>query len=303
MNHRRKGFILLTVLWSIMLAAVLAATGRAGSAVAITAAHNRISIERGQWTAQACLAQTHQVLDMHFANETDEVRRTALWQRIDEAIEGPTIETRCDIHAFARGAKLNVNRASVEQMRALLQAADARTDGWALAAALLDWRDSDHDPEPDGAEAEWYRQEGLSLPRNGPFRSVEEISLVRGFGDRLHLLRYLSTTDGLISLSNAPLPVLAAIPGVSPLMAGHVLAVRSVRPLGDLRDVLRGAPAESSIELLNHFEEAARVTTVTPDAWYLSVRIRLGDPVVERTLRATLVRTARHLHVASIEQW
>ena len=53
----------------------------------------------------------------------------------------------------------------------------------ALAAAdsLADWVDKDDSPGFDGAESSWYEDRGQTgLPRNRPFRSFEEILLVRG---------------------------------------------------------------------------------------------------------------------------
>jgi len=51
-----------------------------------------------------------------------------------------------------------------------------------LVDALLDWRDRDDNPRPQGAEQDYYSQ--LERPyqiKNGPFTSVEELLLVRGF--------------------------------------------------------------------------------------------------------------------------
>ncbi len=50
-----------------------------------------------------------------------------------------------------------------------------------LADALLDWRDSDDLVRSDGAEKDFYQQEGLSYePADGPFKNLTEMLLVRG---------------------------------------------------------------------------------------------------------------------------
>jgi general secretion pathway protein K len=48
--------------------------------------------------------------------------------------------------------------------------------------SILDWRDRDEkSTRPNGAEADWYRKQGLPYrPRNGPFESPEELLRVRG---------------------------------------------------------------------------------------------------------------------------
>lgn len=72
-------------------------------------------------------------------------------------------------------AKLNVNNASASTLEKL--------PGWVpeIAAAVVDWRDSDSDPSTNGVEDSYY----LSLPdpyraKNADFESLEELLLVRG---------------------------------------------------------------------------------------------------------------------------
>jgi len=52
----------------------------------------------------------------------------------------------------------------------------------ALAAALIDWIDPDHDPEPGGAEdAEYLAQNPSYEATDGAMRSIDELRLIRGF--------------------------------------------------------------------------------------------------------------------------
>jgi general secretion pathway protein K len=48
------------------------------------------------------------------------------------------------------------------------------------ADSLLDWTDEDEDIRRFGAEADFYRQQGIRPP-NGPWRSIDELARVRGF--------------------------------------------------------------------------------------------------------------------------
>jgi general secretion pathway protein K len=51
-----------------------------------------------------------------------------------------------------------------------------------LLDALLDWRDADDEPRPQGAEKKQYRQAGLTYqPSNQVFQALEELQLVLGF--------------------------------------------------------------------------------------------------------------------------
>lgn len=80
--------------------------------------------------------------------------------------------------------------------------------------SLADWQDADDLHRLDGAEADWYRQQGLPVPRNAPLASLAELRLVRGFPDQLEEL----LQRGLITLHpethfnplTAPAPLLAA---------------------------------------------------------------------------------------------
>jgi DNA uptake protein ComE-like DNA-binding protein len=71
--------------------------------------------------------------------------------------------------------KLNINTATKEQ---LLKLPDMTS---AIAAAIIDWRDSNEEPEPDGIERGYYRSQPHPYTiRNGPFKTVRELLIVRG---------------------------------------------------------------------------------------------------------------------------
>jgi len=85
-------------------------------------------------------------------------------------------------------AKLNINTASREQLETLLSLIihDAEVNIAELTDALIDWRDSDDEPGPNGAESEYY--ELLDEPyaaKNRPFDTVEELLFVRGFTGKI----------------------------------------------------------------------------------------------------------------------
>ncbi len=77
-------------------------------------------------------------------------------------------------------SRLNVNVASEESLLRLPNMTPELVD------ALLDYRDRDSNPRPQGVEQEYYSE--LARPyliKNGPFATVEELLLVRGFTPRL----------------------------------------------------------------------------------------------------------------------
>ena len=69
-------------------------------------------------------------------------------------------------------SRINVNAASVEQL-GKLQNLDP-----AIAAAIVDWVDSNDEPTPQGAEQSTYAQRNPPYQvRNGPFETLREMSL------------------------------------------------------------------------------------------------------------------------------
>src|SRR5205085_11622798 len=77
-------------------------------------------------------------------------------------------------------AKLNVNVATREQLMKLPHMTAP------IVGAILDWRDRDENPQPDGLERGYY----AALPhpyviRNGPMRTIRELLLVRGVSKEL----------------------------------------------------------------------------------------------------------------------
>lgn len=77
-------------------------------------------------------------------------------------------------------ARLNVNTASKEELAKLPGSSDA------LAASIIDFRDSNDEVTPGGAESDTYAALSPSyLPRNAPFQSVDELKMVYGMSPDL----------------------------------------------------------------------------------------------------------------------
>lgn len=85
---------------------------------------------------------------------------------------------RSETPAFAlvdESSKLNLNTATREMLEALPNMTSE------LAAAIIDWRDTDDEATTDGAESDYYmRMNPAYLCKNAPFETVEELRMVRG---------------------------------------------------------------------------------------------------------------------------
>jgi general secretion pathway protein K len=79
-----------------------------------------------------------------------------------------------DVTITDEAGKVDINTASADVLEALFGSRE-------IAESIVDWRDTDDTPGPQGAENEYY----ASLPRpykckNAPFETVEELLLVKG---------------------------------------------------------------------------------------------------------------------------
>lgn len=140
-------------------------------------------------------------------------------------------ETEYSIRIFPANALPNLNSIPFDALaRYLVILRIPESEARELAAALVDWRDSDYfKTEGIGAEAEYYASlQQPYTPRNDRFRTWQELNYVRGMTpQRVRLFResfMLGSPDAMrISADYAPVDALAAMAGIKPEIAGSLL--------------------------------------------------------------------------------
>ncbi len=180
----RRGSVILIVIWSIAIAAVV--VGAAQVLAFRQAAMGRESIAKveARWAARAGIEETIAVLEYH-TEEPDATNARQLFRDLETVADGQLTSGDWQIRHVENGveikgpqdehAKLNVNTVTQETLLEL----DAMTMD--VADAIVDWRDTDDTPGMMGAEYDFYVNRDLGYePRNGPFRSVQELELVAG---------------------------------------------------------------------------------------------------------------------------
>jgi DNA uptake protein ComE-like DNA-binding protein len=211
----QRAMVLILVLWAIVLLCLL------GTGVGFTLRQSRMisSIENDRIVAQQlaragverCIAEI-----MDDPRECDSMRDD--WYDCgaamrDRELAGGTFSVmhphgRDETVAYGaedESSKLNINSATMEQLLALPEMTAS------IAAAIIDWRDADENPEPQGVERAYYQ--GLTHPyeiRNGSFKTVRELLLVRGvtpallYGEDANLNGLLDPNedDGAVSEPN-----------------------------------------------------------------------------------------------------
>jgi len=134
-------------------------------------------------------------------------------------------------------SKINLNTATQDTLMGLERIDES------IASAIIDWRDEDSGPSPNGAEDDYYQ--GRPFPyhcKNAPFALVQELLAVKGitplvfYGEDKNKNGILDPGedenmdgklqkgiepfltvygDGKININTAPLEILSAIPGMS----------------------------------------------------------------------------------------
>jgi len=128
-------------------------------------------------------------------------------------------------------SKLNVNTASRQSLVRLLLTMDIGDADEAdeVAAAIVDWRDADDEPDANGAEDAYYRGlDPASECKDAAFESREELLQVRGMTPGLwqQLAPYVTVFgSGSVNINTATRPVLAAL-GMSESLLKKILEFR-----------------------------------------------------------------------------
>lgn len=291
---------MITTLWVIAVASVVAASGALVGRVAVDASRNRTELERAYWLATGCASRAHATIDALLRAEEDEA--TTAWRMLDHRLPtAMTFEPACSVELEAFGTRLDVNSASDEMVSRLLAALgvpEARARE--MIDALRDWTDSDDVARPAGAERSWYAAEYRDPPRNGPLADVRELARVRGFERIADFATVVATDGGRVSLMTAPVPVLMSVPGVTRETAEAIVELREAgTPPGDLLAVAEVVSPSSADSLIARYADAAHMTTAIPDAWALTVRASSGFPVNTARLELTLRRDGKRCRVVS----
>lgn len=237
-HQPHRGLALPVVLWILLLITVMATSYSYSVRTETAMTQQLIAATRARAAAEAGVQGA--INRLLTSKKTDLSSSTG--QVYDEDFEA--IQLR--VAVLNVSGRIDLNKASEGLLEAMLQAHlsadDAPED---LVQAILDWRDSDSDRRPLGAEEEDYRDAGLAYgPANAPFSRVDELALVLGmtpdlFASMRGLVTVHSGSAG-INPALAPREVLLILPGQSEQSVDLYLeertaegSIKNVRLLGD----------------------------------------------------------------------
>jgi general secretion pathway protein K len=240
LSNKPRGSALVAVIW---LVAILA--------MATVATLRVVSFDVDLSTSQIHGFRAKQLAEMGIAVASNPaVKRTdPLLKQLSEG-DGEGFEARI----ISEGEKFNINAILVRQDEQFLK---SLFSDWGLTLdecqmlvdGLMDWVDQNDEVGLNGAESEWYLDQGrLNQPFNRPFYNLDEMRLVRGM-DYVEAMKpdwrnwFTIWSSGALDLNEASAELIAAAAEITPEDANVI--PETVRGPDGIRDTDDDAPFQS----------------------------------------------------------
>lgn len=183
--HRfRRGAVLILVLWLVLGLVSIALVFGNTMMLEYRSAENTAAGLRSEHAIDGACAYAQYILanwdepgtlpDIDTYESERVVVGDAVFWMIGRGMDGEN-ETTPTFGITDEASKLNLNTATEEMLRGLPEMTDE------LAAAIIDWRDSDSELTENGAESDAYLMRTPKYTaKNSPFETIEELHLVMG---------------------------------------------------------------------------------------------------------------------------
>ena len=232
-----RGLALVAVLWLIAILGM-------STMVALRV----ISFDMEVATAKVHGSRALQFAEMGIAVGSNPVvkRTDPILHLFDEAAGGGF-----DVKILSEGGRFNLNAIILREDKDLLRDMFIDwglelDDAQAVTDALADWIDADDEEQLNGAEKDWYEEQGrFNQPFNRPFYHLDEVRLVRGM-ELVEAVRpdwrnwFTIWSGGSLDLNEAPAELIAAAADVQVEMAAII--PQTVCGPDGLRDTEDDAP-------------------------------------------------------------
>ena len=225
-----RGIALVVVLWMLTLLAVIAASFTTTTRTETRLARNLVENAKAEALADAAV---HRAIVGLLDGDPD-----ARWAADGTLYEFAMADGTAWITIQDETGKIDLNAGSRNLIVALLDAADVPlAEADSLSDAIIDYRDTDDQRRPNGAEDDDYRDAGLPWgAKDAPFEAVEELQQVLGMTPLLYqavapALTVHTGQEG-IDTGVAPRAALLAIPGTDAEAVESYLSARAGAPEG-----------------------------------------------------------------------
>ena len=222
--NKSRGLALIVVLWVITLLTIMA------SSFSLTIQRETAITSGLKEKAEGlALAETGINYAILMLLTTDKELR---WQAFGSLYEIEQAGKKIRIQIADESGKLNINLATDEQLLQLMNSLtleEGQADN--LTDAIIDWRDKNDLHRLNGAEKQQYEDADLKYePRNGPFKSVEELQLVMGMNAKIYQqledMLSIYTKNKQINPTTASREMLLTLPDVSEELVDEYLQQR-----------------------------------------------------------------------------
>ncbi|MFZ5465923.1 MAG: general secretion pathway protein GspK [Pseudomonadota bacterium] len=223
---RARGLALVLVLWVLALLGTLAMGYSAISRTEVLLTRNTVDGARLRAAAEAGVA-----LAVMGLGQPDALKR---WRSDGTPYAGQFDGMDLRVAVLDEMGRIDLNEAGDELIGAVLSHAGVLPDQQgALLAAILDFRDEDHEQRLMGAEDDDYRAMGLPYgAKDGDFEDIEELRLVPGMTpeiyERLRPLVTVHSGHGGVNPWVAGRDVLLALPGATAEAVDAFLVARDL---------------------------------------------------------------------------
>ena len=288
----RRGFALLAVFWVALLLSLLALNYATTARLNAEAARNRRLSFKRNYLFEAAFARGYQEFLKYRANrallrnreEYEEQTghplklwypRSAPWSC---EIDGQGFEIRL----VGEAGKFQINGLPIETLRRVVEACglenETRRD--TVVDSLLDWVDGDDLHHLNGAESDYYKEQGLDYGcKNRPIDVVNELLLIRGVTPELYaggqgrpgLVDLLSPYGSLsrLDINSCSPAAFKLVEGLPDDVIAGILARRREGPIFNLADLNEIVPAEYASLLRRWFAVA--------QSDYVTIAVRAVD--------------------------
>jgi len=177
-DSRRKGLVIVAVLWVVMILNVIVATAGRNGRLDMKVRQVRTEEYRCKW---ACRAGTERAIGVLNEDLRESDCLGDLWSDNDEDFNNVSLE-RClfSVRVIDESGKLNINTVTRGQLLALPYMEPY------IADAIIDWRDDNDAISGEGVEGGYYQSLAFGYEiRNGSFKTIRELLLVKGVTEEL----------------------------------------------------------------------------------------------------------------------
>jgi general secretion pathway protein K len=243
MAGSNRGIALISVLWITGLLAVMAASFASSARTEARLAYNHEERAKAEALADAGFHRAvFGLLDLD---------PEGAWRASDAAYSFSVGDGDVQVWIEDEDGKIDLNAAPLELMAGLFRAVGVpEEEAQLLADRIGDFRDSDREPEPLGAEDDAYFDAGLVQgAADRPFATESELLRVLGMTQSLYekVRRHVTVYSGAegVDPARASRPVLLALPGMTPeLVEALLTADDDVDPFG----LIEGQPPLAELE-------------------------------------------------------